>query len=41
MKDIDIDGWDILDKIENPMELCLKCGDTKTLFTWESEQCKN
>ena len=41
LQDIDADGWDILAKIENPMKLCLRCGDTKTLFTWESECSKN
>ena len=40
-QEIDADGWDILMNIENPMELCRKCGDAKTLFTWESEQGKN
>lgn len=36
-QDISDDGWDILAKFENPMEVCRKCGDTQTYFEWESE----
>ncbi|MBR0278781.1 MAG: radical SAM protein [Synergistaceae bacterium] len=31
------DGWDILTKIESPMEICAKCRDKIVFFKWESE----
>ena len=40
-KDIADDGWDILAKIDNPFELCRKCGDKTEFFKWESEAGKN
>ena len=36
-QDISDDGWDILAKLENPMEICRKCGNKRVSFKWESE----
>lgn len=36
-QEIEADGWDILAKFDNPMEICRKCGDKLEFFKWESK----
>lgn len=34
---VSLDGWDMIKKMENPFQICEKCGDKIVWFQWESE----